>query len=168
MPKATFEGLAASEPEVTAVPEREAPTEEFEAFETTVSEPLDDPGVVGLYVAENETVWLGERVNGSFSPLMEKPAPLAVACETVTAAAEGFDKVSCIVLLLPTMTEPKFKLLVERAMVLPVVLAGARPWQPVSARRHPMIRRTANEIGGSRKLSTIASLNHDRSSQSLK
>ena len=53
---------------------------------------------------------------------MEKPDPVTLACETVTGDVEGFDSVSCMVLLPPTETVPKFKLPLETAILFVTVL----------------------------------------------
>ena len=50
------------------------------------------------------------RVTGRVSPLTEKPAPLAVACEIVTVASPVFVKVSDLLLLLPTWILPNARL----------------------------------------------------------
>ena len=47
------------------------------------------------------------RVTGRVRPLIENPAPLAVACEMVTLEAPVLVKVSVFELLLPTVTLPK-------------------------------------------------------------
>ena len=53
---------------------------------------------------------MAARVNGRVSPLTEKPAPLAVACEIVTVAPPVLVKVSDLLLLLPTWTLPNARL----------------------------------------------------------
>ena len=50
------------------------------------------------------------RVTGRVSPLTEKPAPLGVACEIVTADPPVLVRVSDLLLLLPTGTLPNAKL----------------------------------------------------------
>lgn len=94
------------------------------------------------------------------SPLIEKPDPLTLACEIVTEDVDVFDRVSCRVFLLPTVTVPKFRLLVERAMLLPL-FAGASPWHAVSNRRQPVARKRVNQIGRSRNLFTMTSAGAD-------
>lgn len=47
------------------------------------------------------------RVTGRVRPLIENPAPLAVACEMVRLLPPVLVKVSVFALLLPTVTEPK-------------------------------------------------------------
>ena len=75
---------------------------EFDAFDTTERVPLAEPETVGANVAVNVTLWLGVRVAGRVSPLIEKPAPLGVAWEIVTEEPPVLVSVSDKFVLLPT------------------------------------------------------------------
>jgi hypothetical protein len=64
------------------------------ASETMLTAPLAAPGLAGVKVAVNVTLRLAARVTGGAIPLMEKPAPLADACEMVTVDALVLVRVS--------------------------------------------------------------------------
>jgi hypothetical protein len=62
-----------------------------------------------------------------------------------------------MVLLLPTETAPKFKLLLETAIsVLELLLlAGESPWQLVSRMRHPTEDKRASSLGRGDLLASV-------------
>ena len=72
-------GDAESWPTAVAAPESGIASDAFDAVEVTVRFPLAAPALVGRNVAVNVTLWFAESVSGKLSPLMEKPAPVAVA-----------------------------------------------------------------------------------------
>jgi hypothetical protein len=72
-------GDAESCPTAVAVPDRGMASDAFDAVEVTVRFPLAAPALAGRNVAVNVTLWFAESVRGKLSPLMEKPAPVAVA-----------------------------------------------------------------------------------------
>ena len=72
-------GDAESCPTAVAVPDIGIASDGFDAVEVTVRVPLAAPALVGRNVAVNVTLWFAESVSGKLSPLMEKPALVAVA-----------------------------------------------------------------------------------------
>ncbi len=82
-PKLRLSGVAPSR-SVTPVPDSETTAGELVAVLTTETLPEKLPVTVGAKVAVKLVLWPAVRVRGSESPLMLNPAPVAVACETVT------------------------------------------------------------------------------------
>ncbi len=82
-PKLRLAGVAPSR-SVTPVPDSETTAGELVAVLTTETLPEKLPVTVGAKVAVKLVLWPAVRVRGSESPLMLNPAPVAVACETVT------------------------------------------------------------------------------------
>ena len=82
-PKLRLLGVAPSR-SVTPVPESETTAGELVAVLATETLPEALPATVGAKVTVKLVVWPAVRVRGSESPLMLKPAPVTVACETVT------------------------------------------------------------------------------------
>ena len=66
------------------VPESETVKVELEALDTTVMPPFALAADCGVNTALKGTLAPGLRTNGTLSPLMLNPAPVAVACEIVT------------------------------------------------------------------------------------
>jgi hypothetical protein len=109
-PKLMLAGLAASN-RVTPVPERETAAGELVALLTTERLPVRLPVVVGAKATLTVVVWPAARVRGSESPLRVNPAPVKLACETVTLAVPVLDRVTVWgLLVLPTVTFPKLRL----------------------------------------------------------
>lgn len=108
--KLTLLGLAVNEPAVKPVPESEMLNGELDASDTTLTEPFTAPALAGLKSTLKVVLWLAFRVAGRLSPLMEKPAPLAVAADIVTADPPVFVKVSDLLLVVPTWMLPKDRL----------------------------------------------------------
>ena len=106
---------------------------ELLAVDTMARVPLAEPVAVGAKITVNVTLCFGERLIGKPSPLAEKPVPLMFAPEIVTADPPVLVNVSERLELLPFCTLPKESVDDDAARVeLPLELAGASPWQPVS------------------------------------
>jgi hypothetical protein len=75
---------------------------ELEASETTDTDPLAAPALIGAKVTVNVTLWFEDRVVGKVNPLIEKTAPVRLAWETVTDDPPVLVNVSDLLLLLPT------------------------------------------------------------------
>ena len=73
----------------------------MDAPETIDTVPLAEPPPVGAKVTVNVTLWFEESVAGKVNPLTEKPPPLTLAWEMVTADPPVFVNVSGLLLLLP-------------------------------------------------------------------
>ena len=110
LPKLRVVGDTASVPAAVPVPESAMLSGEFDAFDTTDKLPLAVPALVGVKVAVNVTLWLAVRVRGKVNPLTEKVAPVKFACERVTADPPVLVSVSDRLVLLPTCTLPKARL----------------------------------------------------------
>ena len=95
---------------VIPVPARETIVGELVALLDTETLPLAFPAVVGANATFNVAVWLGVRIVPALTPLALKPAPEAVTLEMVTLELPVFVRVAANVLLLPSLTFPKFKL----------------------------------------------------------
>lgn len=87
-------GFAESNPGVTPVPESGMLSGELGASETMLNAPLAAPALAGVKIAVKVTLWLTARVTGGVRPAMEKPVPLADACEMVTVDPVALVKVS--------------------------------------------------------------------------
>ena len=92
------------------VPESETFKVELEAFDTTAMPPLTLAADCGANTALNGTLAPGLSTNGTLSPLMLNPVPVAVACEIVTLDEPVFVIESAKVTLLPTWALPKARL----------------------------------------------------------
>ena len=75
---------------------------ESDAFDATDRLPLAAPALVGVYVAVNVTLWFAVRFRGKVNPLIEKTAPLALACEMVIVDPPVLVSVSDKLALFPT------------------------------------------------------------------
>lgn len=93
---------------------------------TTEMLPVALPAVVGANFAVNEVLWPAASVAGIERPVIEKPVPEAVACETVTLAVPEFVKVTATDPFAPTRTLPKLTLdgFAARAPRTPVPVTG--------------------------------------------
>jgi hypothetical protein len=76
------------------------------AVDTTARVPLADPAAAGANVTVNVTRSFAASVIGIFRPLTEKPVPLTVASEIVTAVAPVLVSVSVRLDLLVFVTLP--------------------------------------------------------------
>jgi hypothetical protein len=83
LPNARLEGLAASVPGATPVPESAMLKLGLEPLEVMLTLPLTAPLVVGAKVTVNEVLCPAFRVRGRESPLMLYPLPVAAAAEIV-------------------------------------------------------------------------------------
>ena len=79
---------------------------ELDASETMARLPVTAPAAVGANFTVNAMLWLTASVAGSVNPLMEKPAPVTLACEIVTDDPPVLVSVSDLLLLPPTCTLP--------------------------------------------------------------
>jgi hypothetical protein len=91
-------------------PESETVKVELEALEPTVMPPVALTADCGANTALKVTLAPGLRTNGTLSPLMLNPVPVAVACEIVTLDPPVFVSDSIKVRLLPTWALPKVRL----------------------------------------------------------
>ena len=77
---------------------------------TTDMVPLTVPAAVGANFTVNDVLWPAARVRGSAGPLNVMPAPLTVADERVALPVPLLVIVTDFVLLEPTVTVPKARL----------------------------------------------------------
>ena len=110
LPKARLAGLEVSWPAAVPVPESETVKVELDALETTVMPPFTLAADCGVNTALKGTLAPGLRTNGTLSPLMLNPVPVAVACEIVTLDPPELVSESVKVRLLPTWALPKARL----------------------------------------------------------
>jgi len=89
------------------------------------------PGTLPLTSGANTTVKVvlprGPRAMGNTSPLMLKPAPVNVACESVTLRFPSLVSFSLREWLVPTVTLPKLRLLGLAAIWVNAIASFARP-----------------------------------------
>jgi hypothetical protein len=91
----TVVGFAVSVPAAaTAVPVRGIDKLGFEAFDVTITVPLNVPVDVGANVAVNDVLCPGVNVTGGVIPEILKPVPAAVAAEIVALVPPVFVTVS--------------------------------------------------------------------------
>lgn len=122
LPKAKLDGFDPNWPCATPVPESGTDRVALLALELIVSVPLDAPATVGVNTALNDVVCPALIVAGRLGPVKLNPLPLADALDTVTAVPPVFVTTTATVLLVPSVTFPKFTL-VGFAVSEP----GARP-----------------------------------------
>lgn len=89
------------------VPESATVSGEFVALLTTVTLPGRLPVEVGANVTLKEVDWPAARLNGSATPVVVKPAPLALICEMETLELPVFEIVMLCVALVPVARLPK-------------------------------------------------------------
>jgi hypothetical protein len=92
--KVRFVGDAVKVAGVTAVPVSGIDKLGFEAFDVTVTVPLNAPDDVGANVTVKDVLCPGVRVTGVLIPEMRKPVPAAVAAEIVALVPPVFVTVS--------------------------------------------------------------------------
>jgi hypothetical protein len=109
-PNARLVGFAVSAPCVKPVPVRGTLKVGFEPLEVTLTLPLAAPLVVGENCTVNEVLWPAFKVNGSDSPVILNPLPLALAADIVTLDPPELVKVSDKLVLLPTCMLPNARL----------------------------------------------------------
>ncbi len=102
LPKLRLVGATANWPAAVPVPESTTLSGEFVAFDTIERLPLAVPAAVGLKVAVRVTLWFAVRLMGRLNPLMEKTAPVRLACEIVIVEPPVLVRVSGKLVLLPT------------------------------------------------------------------
>ena len=110
LPNERLVGDADNAPGVVPVPDSAMFSGEPGASETMARLPLTAPAVAGVNFTANVTLWLAARVAGNVSPLIEKPAPLTLACEIVILAPPVLVSVSDLLLEFPICTLPKARL----------------------------------------------------------
>jgi hypothetical protein len=132
LPKAALDGVAAI-CGCVPVPLSAIVSGEFGALLTSEMLPVALPAVVGANWAVKVAIWPALIVNGAAMPVMLKPAPEAVAWESVTLAVPEFVKVTVCEPELPTATEPK---------VMDVELAVSCPCEPL-----PVMEIVVGEFG---------------------
>ena len=108
-PKARLVGLTLKAG-CTPLPESVMVAGEFVALLTTETLPVTLPAAVGANVTLRVAAWLAARVSGRVKPLPLNPAPETFTCEMVTLELPLFVSVTVCVLLVPTNTLPKLKL----------------------------------------------------------
>lgn len=110
LPKLMMVGLAASEPDVTAVPVTAILRLEFAAVDASVMPPLTVPAELGANATWKTELWPGPRVRGNVSPLTVRPAPTTPAWVMVALVPPELLKVTGWLCVLPTVTFPKLML----------------------------------------------------------
>ena len=110
VPKFRLDGAEVNDPVVTAVAVRGIASTAFDASLLTDNDPLAAPPEVGVKVTLNEALWPAARVAGSPGPLIVKPAPETLACDTVTFAVPVLTMVADAFSGWPTCTLPKLML----------------------------------------------------------
>ena len=125
LPMAMLVGVTVR-PAWTPPPESVIVAGELVALLTTEILPVTLPAAVGANVTLRVAVWLAAKVSGRVKPLVLNPAPETLICETVTLELPVSLSVTVCVLLVPTNTLPKLKLvgLVESRKV------GTKPVPP--------------------------------------
>jgi len=102
LPKLRDAGATDSWPWVVPMPESEMFSGELEEFETMEMDPLTAPVPLGVKIAVNVKLWFGLSVVGKVNPLIEKPAPFALASEIVSEEFPVLVSVSNNFVLPPT------------------------------------------------------------------
>jgi hypothetical protein len=99
----------------------------FEPLEVMLRLPLAAPLAVGEKSTVNDVLWPAVNVTGRDSPLKLNPVPLAAAAEMVRLVPPVLVNVSDKLVLLPTWTLPKLRLVgfaVSAACATPVPDSG--------------------------------------------
>jgi len=110
-PKLKLVGLAPkSRVAVIPVPLKEMAGGELGALLTSDMEPVVLLAAVGVNTALNVEALPGAIVNGVVKPLILNPVPVTLACEIVTLALPGFERVKVWELLVAMTTFPKLAL----------------------------------------------------------
>lgn len=110
LPKLRLVGLSESAGCVP-LPVRDATVGELCALLLIETVPDAPPGAVGANCALKVVDCPGARESGKVSPLMPKPAPVALPCKILKLAVPEFVKVTDWALAVPTITFPKLTLL---------------------------------------------------------
>lgn len=93
--------------EVIPVPESAMPTEGVAELLASVSEPENEPAVVGENATVNGALAPGAMVSGRDKPEYVKPEPDSETCVMMRLALPRFAMVNACVLLVPAVTLPK-------------------------------------------------------------
>ena len=99
---------------------------ELDASLVTVTDPVALPATVGAKRTVSVAVCEGFSVAGVVIPLTEKPVPVVLTAEMCTAALPALVTTTCPLVLLPTATVPKLKL-VGFALSRPVAVLEPVP-----------------------------------------
>jgi hypothetical protein len=111
LPKLKLVGLAVNwNVAATPVPLRAMAVGEFAALLTSDTLPVTLPAAAGANCTVKVLDCPADRLRGKVSPLRPKPVPVIVACEMVRLALPELLSVTVCVLLLPTSTLPKARL----------------------------------------------------------
>lgn len=110
LPKLRLAGDEARAPAVTPLPVIGTASAALEASLVRVSALLTGPLDCGLKVTLNAALWPAARVKGRLRPVMVKPDPEKLACDTVTLELPELVRVSGKVWPWPTCTLPKVRL----------------------------------------------------------
>jgi len=111
LPKLRLVGLAEScSVAATPLPLRGIAVGEPGALLTSETLPVTLPAPAGAKATLKFVLCPGVKVKGSVSPLVAKPLPETVACETDRFAVPAFFSVIVCVFLVPTTTFPKLTL----------------------------------------------------------
>ena len=82
----------------------------LDPLEVMVTLPLAAPAVVGANFTENDVLWPAVKVTGRVRPLKLNPVPVALAAEMVMVVPPVLVKVPGKLVLLPSCTLPKARL----------------------------------------------------------
>jgi len=140
LPKARVVGETARVPATDPVPESAMASGELDAVETTDKLPLAAPLAVGVNVAVKVTLSFVVRSRGKVRPVIEKPAPLNVACEIVIVDPLLLVRVSERLELWPGWTLPKESADGDATRVGSPEPPAPTLWQPVSSASPAPIR----------------------------
>jgi len=110
LPKLRLVGAAVKAPGARPVPDKDIVKVGFDAFDVIVTVPVALPPAVGAKETVNVVFWAGFSVSGVVMPLSWNPAPLMLACETLTAVPPVFVRVTPMDAVEPTSTLPKASL----------------------------------------------------------
>jgi hypothetical protein len=110
VPKFMLDGAEVNDPVVTAVAVSGMASMPFDASLLTDNDPLAAPPEVGVKVTLKEALWPAPSVAGRPGPLIVKPAPETLACDTVTFAVPVLTMVADAFSGWPTCTLPKLML----------------------------------------------------------
>ena len=117
LPNPKLVGETPNVPTAAPVPDKLIAGRVFEALETTETLPVGVPAACGVKLTLNVKLCPALMVKGTVTPLMPYPVPLTVTCEIVIADPPVLLSISDFVLLLPTCTLPKLRLVGFEAIV---------------------------------------------------
>ena len=106
---------------LTPMPATETLFGEFVALLAIVTNPLTPPVVFGAKTTPNSAVWPAAIVVPLTPLLTLNPVPVVLICATVTLEFPVFLTATPSVLICPTISFPKFRLVADREMLLVAV-----------------------------------------------